>query len=115
MVGASLGKSEVNQLQGQSHRLNGAAFFSSLRPEYQPAFSTRTQLGNWYYLLSPKWVWGTDRAGESALSQLQQLPALVPSWLSPCWRGCPPALELLGALAGLLSTEVTWPFQTEAY
>lgn len=49
----------IIQLQGRNHRLNGSAFLQSLLRTL--TFPAGDQLGNLYYLLSPKWVWGMDR------------------------------------------------------
>ena len=49
----------IIQLQGRNHRLNGTAFLQSLLRTL--TFPAGDQLGNLYYLLSPKWVWGMDR------------------------------------------------------
>ena len=54
----------VIQLQGRSHRLNGTAFLQPLLRT--PTFPAGDQLGNLYYLLSPKWVWGMDRLSVEA-------------------------------------------------
>lgn len=53
----STGRS-VDNSKGKSHRLNGAAFLQPL--SRIPTFPA-DQLGNLYYLLSPKWVGGMDR------------------------------------------------------
>lgn len=49
----------IIQLQGRNHRLSGTAFLQSLLRTL--TFPAGDQLGNLYYLLSPKWVWGMDR------------------------------------------------------
>lgn len=58
---ASFGKMTVwiIQLQGKGSRLNGSAFLLPL--SRIPTLPARDQLGNFYYLLSPKWGWDMHR------------------------------------------------------
>jgi len=76
MARASLRKMPVwiIQLQSKSHRLNGAVLLQPLMG--MPTLSTRSQLGNVYYLLSPNWGWGTDmRSGRVSTRSAAAAPS----------------------------------------
>lgn len=89
----------VIQLQGKSHRLNGAVLLQPLTG--MPTLPTRSQLGDVYSLLSPKWGRGAlGWAGESALGQLWQRPAPA---VGSGRGGGTPGLAFSSALAGRYS------------
>ena len=99
----------VIQLQGKSHRLNGAVPLQPLTG--MPALSTRSQLGDAYSPLSPKWGRGAARLGGRVRPGSAAAAPSPGSRVRPGrWHSGTGVLE---RSSWTIFTEVTGPFRTE--